>query len=42
MLTGLDEFGEAGSRQLQFSAKQGPRSEGAEYEAIVWYAEWNQ
>jgi len=42
MLTGLDEFGEAGSRQLQFSAKQGPRSEGAKYEAVVFYAEWNQ
>ena len=36
--SGLDEFGQGGSHEVRFSAKQA--NGGAEYEVTVFYAEW--
>ena len=39
IVTGLDEFGQGGSHEVKFGAKQA--NGGAEYEVTVFYAEWN-
>ena len=38
--TGLYEFGRSGHYHLQFAARGDPPSNGAEYEVVVFYAEW--
>jgi len=39
MATGLNEFGQSGYHRLQFNAK-GAFLNGAEYEVVIFYAEW--
>jgi len=39
MATGLNEFGQGGYQLLQFSARQGPPNNGAEYEVVVFHSE---
>jgi hypothetical protein len=40
MATGLNEFGQSGDHRLQFNAREGPPHNGAEYEVVIFYAEW--
>ena len=40
MATGLNEFGQSGYHPLQFSAREGPPHNGAEYEVVIFYSEW--